>query len=78
MVIKGKLIDIPARRIFPAELTIADKKILQFGNWIGRFNCTRSILFALDLLMHMYILKVPCLCLLNLPGLLLCMEQLQR
>jgi adenine deaminase len=27
MVIKGKLIDIPAKRIFPAELTIADKKI---------------------------------------------------
>jgi adenine deaminase len=27
MVIKGKLIDIPAKRIFPAELTISDKKI---------------------------------------------------
>ncbi len=27
MVIKGNLIDIPAKRIFPAELTIADKKI---------------------------------------------------
>ena len=27
MMIKGKLIDIPAKRIFPAELTIADKKI---------------------------------------------------
>ncbi|HEY4935284.1 MAG TPA: adenine deaminase [Puia sp.] len=27
MVIKGKLIDIPAKRIYPAELTIADKKI---------------------------------------------------
>ena len=27
MMLKGKLIDIPAKRIFPAELTIADKKI---------------------------------------------------
>ncbi len=33
MVIKGKLIDIPAKRIFPAELTIADKKIFQFSNY---------------------------------------------
>jgi adenine deaminase len=27
MVIQGKLVDIPAKRIYPAELTIADKKI---------------------------------------------------